>query len=644
DFSGLPIRKIEQYFSHSAVGLGAKAQRCYYLAKRLGERDGEFWKKALVSYLQSGIPVVVPVEMSKMATVFSQLPEHIRPRSGSGGHCVLAVGLSECGRSVLVNDPATFPFLRVDIDELYGLADLRAKSGSQIMIPVSPCRDTTPLLDGNDGSIAAGLLEAAYAAQVKANKLLSVSEFANCAWLLLKVTSSTVRDLKIMQTNWWCSVPEETISKIERGLYNAGFEWVWVQYARMTDGGVSCWIWDATKFSHKWIGHVGESGALKLESGCPRRKLSCGDSSGGTNTYSEVVPSAELLSLDTAVISSFSCSGHRMSAIIEKSWDVKHGVELYVFMQPDVDWILRKRIGYTGRSVDAVQSMADFADRRVAKQVVRSLRTDVHRVVALATFIPEICCPVDSDRGKLASRAIHFLSLLAIEISSEQRKKENRRQLRAIELVAGSRIQDVFSCIQPDVPYPKLIAKIAPDDELPGNVIGNLLRGISPKLTEELNAREVCWCFELEPGPLNALRDEETLVRFRKEFDKTRQGIKLPLLGFNLDIAHWRIAGIKPESVLSMDEGEIGKRIGHCHAAGHDERAHFGDVKIVAADKAVFSPWLEVVKKISAQKERCVPFSQCVSLEFEAARDTREVEASADILRRWILKSTQDDS
>jgi hypothetical protein len=211
-----------------------------------------------------------------------------------------------------------------------------------------------------------------------------------------------------------------------------------------------------------------------------------------------------------------------------------------------------------------------------------------------------------------------------------------------VELVAGSRISAIYSAVLPDAPYPQLIAQTTSDREAAQNVVRNLYealqrRGSTGKdaasLGSLLSQKHISLCLELEPGPLYALRDLDTLKTFCLELDRvaTADTGGFPV-GFNLDIAHWRMARIEPHAIPP----EVQNRIGHSHIAGHDMRGHLGDIRIAAEDKDTFTPWLALLTQQFANTSRKISFSGLVSVEFEAAKHAHDVFSTLQTVGQWI--------
>jgi len=132
---------------------------------------------------------------------------------------------------------------------------------------------------------------------------------------------------------------------------------------------------------------------------------------------------------------------------------------------------------------------------------------------------------------------------------------------------------------------------------------------------------------ELEPGPYFVLPDEAALRQIAGRLKGDR--VLHSRVGFNLDIAHWRLAKVP---VPSDSDTTLKERVVHAHLSGHHRRAHFGDIPPLDLNAASdFDPWLDLLEGIalSTQAREASPgFSGYVSLEAEAAKNVEIVQQS----------------
>lgn len=676
NFSGLRRSQIAAFLNHPQVGLGTTVERLFYPSKpdKSAERRTR-WKVALLAYLRSGIPVILPVDGHRMAGAFSaDFPAALLPRySGDQTemHCVLAVGFDPHGERVLLNDPSTFPLLDCALNDLFDMAPEQTGAPRHWMIPVHASPGFRPLLD-YDNTVVPGVLENTRVWGQR-NSGFGPTDFTRSDWLLLEAGTDIRTDLETRLTGpFEAQLPskallQQTADWLEQNAATAGVRHVWLEYAQGRGGR----LWDAREASDSTAAIRKHPGACLVEfrddvtfslpvatEPTPRPAERCGE------THAE--KTAERTSGTTslirpAVISSFSTDGIALSCRQLQRGNRKELIELYAFMQPDSDRLLKREIGYTGSDrLDAVEMMGSFASDVAVARIVRRLQKlpqgALYRIAALATFIPEIADPPGSPRAQMAGSALQFISRLALEIrrhqvSGNQLQELGLPGLKAIEIVAGSRITSVFSAILPDAAYPQLIAQTTSDSEAAKNTIGNLAAAISEAcrqpanhvgkhnknkkllLRQALHDAGISVCLELEPGPLYALRNLDTLETFCEEINRCAKDLKdgFPA-GFNLDIAHWRMAGLTPEMIPL----NVRQRIGHSHIAGHDVRGHLGDTALGQKDLADCRPWLSLLQRLHTLPDRKIPYSGILSVEFEASRDVQDVFRTLDTVSSWL--------
>jgi|GEM_PF-2402951 len=665
NFSGLRTSQISAFFNHPAVGLGTTPQRLFYV------RDAQArllrWKAALLAFLGSGIPVIVTVDPTRMAPMFKHdFPAAILPRYRSdqpSQHCVLAVGFCRDSNEVLLNDPSTFPLLRCRIDDLYCMAPQQYGGPNDVLLPIHDAPGHLPLLDA-DKKEGSGLFEAINVFTLRHRSV----NWQDSRWWYLRSDRDPVDDFSSRLTGPQAEDP--SVMSVLRHARN----WLlanakqspgqdpyraWLEYS--CDGW--CRLWDAMQPPDMVRSATGVPWLVEFERrNCDDAAESpmtviCQTNRGGTaaNTATSTSGNGDVHAsprLQAAVITSFCTAGIQMACRLLRRQKHKNLIELYVFMQPDCEKLLTKVVGYAGKeTTDAVEMMAGFATDRAVRMFVRKLRNmsdeGFERIAALATFVPEVSDSPGSPRGGIARAAVEFIARLALEIRREQETQQLKTDtdlpgLRAVELVAGSRISAIYSAVLPDAPYPQLIAQTTSDREAAQNVIRNLYealqrRGSTGKdaasLGSLLSQKHISLCLELEPGPLYALRDLDTLKTFCLELDRvaTADTGGFPV-GFNLDIAHWRMARIKPDAIPP----EVQNRIGHSHIAGHDMRGHLGDIQIAAEDKDTFTPWLALLTQQFANTSRKISFSGLVSVEFEAAKHAHDVFSTLQTVGQWI--------
>jgi YD repeat-containing protein len=149
---------------------------------------------------------------------------------------------------------------------------------------------------------------------------------------------------------------------------------------------------------------------------------------------------------------------------------------------------------------------------------------------------------------------------------------------------------------------------------------------------------------ELEPGPLYAINKMSTLQEMAARL--TRNPLLSKVVGFNLDFAHFTLAGITP-CELAVDDA-VCSRITHaCFSdvgPGNFGNLALGEGSVGSnpgdSDKlAVFKEWvtfLEARLLKAPEASRVVAFSPHVSLELEAAGSMSWIMSSIATLRRLI--------
>ena len=139
-----------------------------------------------------------------------------------------------------------------------------------------------------------------------------------------------------------------------------------------------------------------------------------------------------------------------------------------------------------------------------------------------------------------------------------------------------------------------------------------------------IEARESNSRFELEPGPLYVLNDLNAIRLMQPQLEK--HGLH-ELVGWNLDIAHWALAGIKLRDI----DYDVFSRIVHAHISDH-AYGHLGDLPVGRAGLGIcgtgrqnvagFAPWLHLLRCCASRPPNTgLPFSGYVSVELEACPD-----------------------
>lgn len=359
--------------------------------------------------------------------------------------------------------------------------------------------------------------------------------------------------------------------------------------------------------------------------------------------------------------------------------------EIYLFMQRELKSACRL-MELRGTPTSAVhllqmvgeESAGTSADK-LADRIVTLFQATMAtpRISGLATFIPEI-----SSFDEPAARRGQFAVAGALRIASALARRTGSPQIT--ELVAGRRISDIRrwpeaevdavlqkqnqkffgksdgdsraritldeSTLQPSARQVRVLSW--PDAEmLQKHLLESLVKAIDLSGVDLLRDR-VSIALELEPGPLYLLRDWETLTSLCAQLNHHEHPAIRQATGFNLDIAHWRLAEISAEQVRADAETgavcspsgtgvrtSVLQRVVHAHAAGHHPAGHFADGPLLRPGKLAseehFRPWIDLLKERRTLYSP-LPFSSQVSLEFEAAPSIAAVLDSLRDLGRLI--------
>ena len=339
-------------------------------------------------------------------------------------------------------------------------------------------------------------------------------------------------------------------------------------------------------------------------------------------------------------------------------------VEIYAFMHPDcqdlaVDFwnsehipgvpansterSLNREKWYAPESVTCPLFLARLNIEEIQHIAEKlSLKAQEHgiKLPAIATFLPEIASHQDFNLSHIIQRSLASVMLLAAEIG--QRLKCDPP---VIEIVAGSRVQRIirssglptsFTHIaSPNIFYAQVIAadvgrqRVIEAVNHAFDIAGR--KGWPSDFTPE----SLRVALELEPGPWFLLRDETSLSEFAKDISASG-GFANSGLGFNLDIAHWYMAGIDPKFV--RDNEPIRNRIRHAHISGHSRRGHIGDFSLEQIsgkpEETAFRDWLDLLASLKPDYD--VDWSNTVSLEYEASGSLTSTLKSLNVLLSWL--------
>lgn len=350
--------------------------------------------------------------------------------------------------------------------------------------------------------------------------------------------------------------------------------------------------------------------------------------------------------LNPAIISSFAVQGFQAAF---GQWPNGAAIDLYAFMHNDV--------ALSGDAAKYLKSIAeDETDCRMAvSRINKALEACYCKetLVALSSFLPQISFPDPTHKNhRLAVDALVGLIRLAKAL-----RHSGHPNLRIIELVSGTRIKGIWHGIWEGAkPHPSgkretFFAFRDAGQDGPIQLLAETLKDVCKKAGLEDKDDIVLAC-ELEPGPLNVLRDEDSLLTFIDAIDRHKLTRRVAL---NLDCAHWQLAQLASLHDSPLDKcRKIMGRVVHAHMSDH-ARGHFGDVPIgdlgfelqsnVPANARLepFRRWLDLLAWAwfdpdeLARRQGPAP-SGYVSIELEACRGMDAVQKSLKVLRSLLAE------
>jgi hypothetical protein len=162
---------------------------------------------------------------------------------------------------------------------------------------------------------------------------------------------------------------------------------------------------------------------------------------------------------------------------------------------------------------------------------------------------------------------------------------------------------------------------------------------------------------EMEPGPTYVLNSADAMHSVAQRLDgthprdqKTFAASLGPHVGFNLDIAHMRIAEIVPQCAAHANAKQrlsagVEQRIVHSHISDHPgmhtHDQYVGSWTNIHAEKAGYQPHLQLLLQRAADKTPIVPFSRCVAVELEGCNRIFTIHDSLSRLKHAIAVAQQ---
>jgi sugar phosphate isomerase/epimerase len=194
--------------------------------------------------------------------------------------------------------------------------------------------------------------------------------------------------------------------------------------------------------------------------------------------------------------------------------------------------------------------------------------------------------------------------------------------VNTIELVSGSRIKSISR--EPGSASTCFVHRLTQS-----TAMSLLISRLKEVAAYAYRPTPVFLAVELEPGPLFILSSPNSVTRFCKLIDDSKDEALKRCVGLNLDIPHWHfLAGILPEWLEAPENKAVYRRIAHAHICDH-HIGHFCDlVPMTFNSKGTFLRWFSFLHQLSSEKRPVgLPkFSRFVSCEMEACTDKRLVQ------------------
>jgi sugar phosphate isomerase/epimerase len=288
----------------------------------------------------------------------------------------------------------------------------------------------------------------------------------------------------------------------------------------------------------------------------------------------------------------------------------------------------------TSTALDLMAALDDDHDALdgAAEALAREFKAHHIQIVAIATFLPEIVGP-SHRRAKAAQATLRFLLHLV------KRLKKHGHPISVMELVAGSVIHGVWAgwaerqSEAESRECPTIVANRFP----PEKILRRLFEALQ-SLLADIKEAGVHVAVELEPGPLYALNNQDTLNLFCDIASKPEFKALSPYLALNVDVAHWALAGDIWSDLKGLDL-DVPRRVIHAHVSDHGG-GHLGDLQIgVVHLLEYFRERLQFVKQASAAKLAELPATpsgppeKYAAVELEACADDDFVRESVKNLR-----------
>ncbi len=618
--------------------------------------------EAMRGYIQSGYPVIVPVDSGRLQdltdmtsrrvsaiveTQFRDVPEYwraVRPRMRRN-HAVVAVGCNSI--AFVLNDPGILPFLEASPEQISASRVYAENTASYVadflggltIITVVPGKVRLPLLPTRNPD-ANGLM--VLADHVGRERLPGFP-----FWHPGCIVTHEYRLLEVRGGRPVCSTnvaplgtspndqPLQVVDEAMKYLGHLSDGWYWLQLTNATyipgKTESSLWIWDATKDPPS-IGTVIESELIAREYLVAVARLSAAGKWSAVPHHPQargplaVVPIGTSATFDSnsskaalapSLVSSVCAHGINSYATFAEMapWKDRVGCELYTFMQTD----LRVLFGREARnSTNVVDFLSGLSEANLPEMVrrINGILPDHCHLTGFASFVPEITSARKDKRDQAVSALINLFRL-ALALNAPNPSQISRHSIQTIEAVCGSRISEVYPANRQDrsgVTRMRFFAERRSDHQAIRLLLDSLQR--VKNVVKSLTIPGVShpkFVLELEPGPMFSCRSQATLQQLCSEL----RGSHLDdLFRINVDTSHFLIAGIDfsslPDSVRELCY--------HVHLSENHRAAHFGDVRL--GDCISVDRHQEMIAEIRKAFAKRSPdsYSGGISLEYEAAK------------------------
>ena len=684
-----------QSFSSASIGKRCNGEPILPLANQ--HYPNQIYAKAVRDYVMSGCPVIAITDTRFMSGPYHRISEDTPPLDGpAGDHAVLILGCAKSSQTFLMNDSRCYPFMEISETELL---DARPDSNKGPLVkgvrnPIAPrlvsvCPSDVSLHLLNNVDVCESLDECGsrmglYARTFRlwmewdgTRQQYSVSKFSSPPDVLQAFRAAGIpnpgsfsligndcrSDSIVLRTHLGLSArdSESVLSEIQHA-FPGGLKWLQRRTCEV-DGKRNDYliVWDAS-LRHVGVDasvsdpivlvleRTGESEWVELFSRAVR--ADCLDGQNGEhvknnqkrerhNADRRVVVSKRQCSLRPSVITSFQTrwievAARKLAAAKTSCSDL--AMETYVFMQSE------RRL--LGDASNAVQYMSNNSESDEAVGMAADRLNDTSNkwrlpIVAFASFVPSIAFPANSRQAGRARRALVYLARVAETLANQSM----RQQRPVVEIVSGSRTTGVWpaskfegSCVEATDGWTgELLGSYMQSSE---DALGHLMQNLTLVVKQLQGVYNInpLFALELEPGPLYVIREWDTLCRAAVLIEESP--LLSPHVGFNLDVGHWRMAGVSTKDVRENDA--VFRRIAHAHISGHDQRAHFGDLMPFWRDyeKEKYLPWLDLLCDRSVEDKGEFGFSGYISLEMEAAKCYEHVEEGLCQLRELIEETS----